>query len=115
MNRKAPCTPSSDHSKICSGGAANIMNSRAVSAPNSSTNACGSTPLFLDFDMVTTPPDSTSLPSARSTRHPALRRLIGGDRHIGRIEVLHPARVGLAKEDLVQHHALREQIAQTVP
>ncbi len=43
------------------------MNSRAVSAPNSSTNSCGSTPLFLDLDIVTTPPDSTSLPSDLST------------------------------------------------
>src|SRR6204780_4486242 len=67
MNRNAPCTPSSDHSNVCSGGAANIMNSRAVSAPNSSTNTCGSTPLFLDLDIVTTPPDSTSLPSDFST------------------------------------------------
>src|SRR5580692_361785 len=67
MNRNAPCTPSSDHSKVCSGGAANMMNSRAVSAPNSSTSTCGSTPLFLDLDIVTTPPDSTCRPSAFST------------------------------------------------
>ncbi len=68
MNRNAPCTPSSDHSNVCSGGAAKVMNRRAVSAPNSSTSTCGSTPLFLDLDMVTTPPDSTSAgrpPSAR--------------------------------------------------
>ena len=73
MKRNAPCTPSSDHSSVCSGGAANIMNMRAVSAPNSSTNTCGSTPLFFDLDMVTTPPDSTSFPSVRST---ATRRCV---------------------------------------
>ena len=36
-------------------------------APNSPIRASGSTPLFLDFDIVTMPPDSTSRPSLRDT------------------------------------------------
>ena len=59
MKRNEPCTPSSDHSSVCSGGAVNIMNMRAVSAPNCSTSAVGSTPLFLDFDIVPSPSHST--------------------------------------------------------
>ena len=45
-------TPASDHSSVCSGGAANIMKKRAVSAPYCSISDCGSTPLFFDLDMV---------------------------------------------------------------
>ena len=67
MKRNAPSTPSSLHSSDCSGGAANIMNSRAVSAPYVSTSDCGSTPLFFDFDIVPMPDVSTGWPSARST------------------------------------------------
>jgi hypothetical protein len=33
MNRNAPSTPSSDHSKVCSGGTFDIVKRRAVSAP----------------------------------------------------------------------------------
>jgi hypothetical protein len=33
MKRCAPSTPESDHSRLCSGGAANMVNSRTVSAP----------------------------------------------------------------------------------
>ncbi|CFP65048.1 Uncharacterised protein [Bordetella pertussis] len=52
----APSTPESDHSSVCSGGLANMTNSRAVSAPRVSISDCGSTPLFLDLDIVPTPP-----------------------------------------------------------
>jgi hypothetical protein len=51
----APSTPSSDHSSDCSGGAVNIMNRRAVSAPYFSVSAFGSTPLLRDLDMVPMP------------------------------------------------------------
>ena len=43
--------PESDHSRLCSGGAANMMNRRTVSAPYLSMMSCGSMPLFLDFDI----------------------------------------------------------------
>ena len=46
-------------------GAANIMNRRAVSAPYWSIRACGSTPLFFDFDIFSVPPTSTGMPSIR--------------------------------------------------
>src|SRR5690606_6410531 len=64
--RCAPSTPDSDHSTVCSGGLANITNRRAVSAPMESMSDCGSTPLFLDLDMVPMPPYCTAEPSARS-------------------------------------------------
>src|SRR5579885_788675 len=54
-NRWAPSTLASDHSSVCSGGEANMMKKRAVSAPYFSIKACGSTPLRLDFDMVPMP------------------------------------------------------------
>ena len=57
--REAPSTPAPDHSNCCSGGAANMTNNRAVSAPYSSIKACGSTPLFLLFDIFSTPPTTT--------------------------------------------------------
>src|SRR5690606_19011179 len=63
-NRFAPSTPESDHSRVCSGGLANMTNRRAVSAPMVSISDCGSTPLFLDFDMVPMPPYFTGEPSA---------------------------------------------------
>ena len=77
MKRNEPCTPSSDHSSDCSGGAVNIMKSRAVSAPYFSTRPCGSTPLFLDFDIVPSPSYCTSVrePSSRV----ANQRLPAGD------------------------------------
>ena len=59
-----PSTPASFHSSDCSGGAANIENRRTVSAPNLSTIACGSTPLFFDFDIFSVPPICTGWPSA---------------------------------------------------
>ncbi len=111
MNRYAPCTPSSDHSSVCSGGAANIMNSRAVSAPYCSTSACGSTPLFFDLDIVTMPPDSTGC---------AVGAQRGADARLPRASVLTSTSAGLkystrpagrfAEIDLVEHHALREQV-----
>ena len=61
-----PSTPASFHSSDCSGGAANIENRRTVSAPNLSTICCGSTPLFLDFDIFSMPPITTGWPSAIS-------------------------------------------------
>lgn len=64
---KRSCTPSSDHSSDCSGGEANMMNRRAVSAPYCSTRRLGSTPFPFDFDMVPMPPHSTGAPSAMST------------------------------------------------
>jgi hypothetical protein len=67
----APSTPASDHSSDCSGGAANIMNRRAVSAPYWSMSDCGSTPLFFDFDIFSVPPTITGLPSALSTQTPS--------------------------------------------
>ena len=41
-----------------------MMKKRAVSAPYFSISACGSTPLFFDFDIVPTPAKLTSAPSA---------------------------------------------------
>ena len=64
--RCAPDTPSSLHSSVCSGGAANIVNRRTVSAPCLSMAVCGSTPLFFDFDILVTPPLRTSSPVAVS-------------------------------------------------
>jgi hypothetical protein len=64
--RKAPSTPASDHSSDWSGGEANMMNRRAVSAPYWSISACGSTPLFFDFDIFSVPPITTGRPSAFS-------------------------------------------------
>src|SRR5690554_2403500 len=61
--RLAPSTAASDHSKDCSGGAANIINRRTVSAPYCSIMYCGSTPLFLDFDIFSMPPTVTGGPS----------------------------------------------------
>ena len=52
-------TPASDHSRLMSGGEANIMNRRQVSAPYWSIIDCGSTPLFFDFDIFSVPPIST--------------------------------------------------------
>ena len=43
------------------------MKNRAMSAPYSSISACGSTPLFLDFDMVPMPPRFDGLAISRST------------------------------------------------
>src|SRR5512137_1649722 len=51
-NLNAPSTPLSDHSRDCSGGAANMINKRTVSAPYSSINPCGSTVLPLDLDIL---------------------------------------------------------------
>jgi len=62
-----PSTPASFHSRLCSGGAANIENRRTVSAPYLSTMVCGSTPLFLDFAIFSVPPIFTGWPSLRST------------------------------------------------
>ena len=53
--RWLPSTPASFHSKVASGGAVNMVYRRAVSAPCCSIKSCGSTPLFLDLDMVPTP------------------------------------------------------------
>ncbi|MNT43575.1 hypothetical protein D3C72_1800560 [compost metagenome] len=64
--RDAPSTPEPLHSSCCSGGAANITNRRAVSAPYWSISACGSMPLFFDFDIFSTPPITTGWPSAFS-------------------------------------------------
>ncbi|MCY1373755.1 hypothetical protein D9M69_610490 [compost metagenome] len=47
-----------------SGGEANIMNRRQVSAPNWSIIDCGSTPLFFDLAIFSVPPISTGKPSA---------------------------------------------------
>ena len=63
MKRDAPCTPSSDHSSVCSGGEANIVKSRAVSAPKRLTSPSGSTPLFSDFDILPSPWYSTRIVS----------------------------------------------------
>src|SRR5260221_123928 len=62
--RNEPSAPESDQSSVCSGGLANIMKSRAVSAPYFSIRSCGSTPLLFDFDIVPRPSDSTGLPAA---------------------------------------------------
>jgi hypothetical protein len=51
-----------------SGGEANIMNRRQVSAPYFSIIDCGSTPLFLDLDIFSVPPISTGRPSDFSWR-----------------------------------------------
>ena len=110
MKRNAPSTPSSLHSSVCSGGAANIMNRRAVSAPYCSTSACGSTPLFFDFDIVPMPALSTGRPSARSTRADARALVVDLHVDVGRVEVLDAAFGGLAEVDLVEHHALRQQV-----
>ena len=61
-----PSTPASFHSSDCSGGAANIENRRTVSAPYLSTIACGSTPLFFDFDIFSMPPMTHRLRRRRS-------------------------------------------------
>ena len=50
--RAAPSTPSSFHSSDWSGGAANRINRRTVSAPYLSINCCGSTVLPLDLDIL---------------------------------------------------------------
>ena len=40
-----------------------MVNRRAVSAPYWSISACGSTPLFFDFDIFSVPPTITGWPS----------------------------------------------------
>jgi len=40
-----------------------MVNRRAVSAPYWSIRACGSTPLFFDFDIFSVPPTLTDSPS----------------------------------------------------
>ena len=112
MKRNAPSTPSSDHSSVCSGGAANIMNSRAVSAPYCSTSLCGSTPLFFDFDIVPMPPLSTGWPSAAQHGADARALLVHLHVHVGGVEVDDAARGRLAEVDVVQHHALRQQVGE---
>jgi hypothetical protein len=64
----SPSTPASDHSSDWSGGEANMMNRRAVSAPYWSIRACGSTPLFFDFDIFSVPPITTGRPSVSAWR-----------------------------------------------
>ena len=64
------------------------MNRRAVSAPYLSTSACGSTPLFFDFDIVPMPlvvrRGSPSVSTLAPTCVPSASRR---DLDVGRIEV----------------------------
>ena len=61
---------------MCSGGALNIMNKRAMSAPYSSTSSCGSTPLFFDFDIVPMPSSFDRSPSALISTAPMRSHLL---------------------------------------
>ena len=53
--RYEPSSAASFHSSVASGGAVNMVYRRAVSAPYFSIRSCGSTPLFLDLDIVVQP------------------------------------------------------------
>jgi hypothetical protein len=91
----APSTPASDHSSVCSGGLANIMKKRAVSAPYSLDQRCGSTPLFFDFDIVPMPLVVDRLAVGEHVA-PVMRPL-SRRRRRRRVEVLDAALVGAAR------------------
>ena len=110
--RNAPSTPSSDHSSVCSGGEANIMKSRAVSAPYFATSASGSTPFYLRLRHRA---DAAVLDRlAVGAKHGADARaaLVGLHLDVRRVEIHDAAGGGLAVIDLVQDHALRQQVGE---
>src|SRR4051812_31430871 len=62
--RKLSSAPESDHAALWSGGPANIVKTRAVSAPNLAMMSFGSTTLFLLLDIFSMPPRLTGRPSS---------------------------------------------------
>ena len=113
MKRDAPCTPSSDHSRVCSGGEANIMNRRAVSAPKRSTSPSGSTPLFLDLDILPRPSCSTrSGPASAVATSDTSLPSSAAHVDVGGVEVALAFPRRLVRVDVVQHHALGQQVGE---
>ena len=68
------------------------MKKRAVSAPYWSISACGSTPLFFDFDIVPMPPESTGRAVRARFAETILPLASRFDLDFGRIDPLAPAR-----------------------
>ena len=77
-----------------------------------STRACGSTPLFLDLDMVPRPSYCTGLAIGLEHRTAdAAIRIMFEFHFIGAV-IVDAASHGLAQEDMVQHHALGQQVGE---
>ena len=68
--------------------------------------------MFFDFDIVPMPDVSTGWPSARSTAPIARALVVELHVDVGRVEVDDAAFRRLAEVDLVQHHALRQQVGE---
>ncbi len=111
-NRFAPSTPSSDHSSDCSGGAVNIMNRRAVSAPIFFRQRIrvDAVAARLGHGAQAFIGHGAAIPAQRGMRF--ARGRIDDQVHVGRIEIFAPAAGRRAVEDVVEHHALRQQVGE---
>ena len=89
-----------------------MMNRRAVSAPYWSIRACGSTPLFFDFDIFSVPPMTTGRPSALQRGAGRAAAFVGDDVDVGRVDPQLLAAVEIAVEGRGDDHALGQQVGE---